>query len=321
MRRLNLLLTALFLSLAFVVPAQNLLDELVEEAKEAEKPTPVLQTFKGTRLIHGQTTEMPAGGDLQFIIQHRFGRVNTGFYEMFGWDQASIRIGLDYTLPFADFLCLGLGRSSYGKTWDGYAKFKLLQQKAKGSPLSLVYMSSMAINGLKPPSGQEELPFRSRISYVHQVILARKFSSRLSFQLSPSVVHRNLVPLATDANTFFVLGSGGHVRISKRVAITAEYFWLLPGQAIPGIYSQQPTGALSLGVDIETGGHVFQFHITNSQAMFDAGFLGETTGRVNKGDIHVGFNISRNFSFRKRHPNEAKLIKFKKYRSPHFPIV
>jgi hypothetical protein len=279
--------------------AQSLLNELSSQEDSLSPQLPVLATFKGTRIIHGHSVEMPAPNELQFIIQHRFGRINTGFYEMFGWDQASIRIGLEYTLPFSQRFALGIGRSSYGKTWDGYLKTKILRQTQGASPISIVMLNALAINGLNPPSSIPSLPFHTRMSYVHQLLIARKFSPRISFQISPSIIHKNLVPEPQQANTFFASGFAGHVRISKRVALTAEYFWLFPAQNIPTINQQAAQNALSLGVDIETGGHVFQFHLSNASAMFETGFISETTGKPWQGDIHFGFNISRSFSFRK----------------------
>jgi len=291
---------ALFLLLAAFgsANAQGLLDELETEAPKSKEFT--IATFKAPRIIQGHSVEMPAKGELLFIIQHRFGRVNTGFYELFGWDQASIRIGLEYTLPFSDRFNIGFGRSSYGKTWDFFSKTKLLKQAKGGSPISLSWVSTLAINGLDWPNPNQENYFTSRMAYTHQLLLARKFNSWFSFQLAPTLVHKNLVPLSQDQNSFFALGMGGRVKVSNRVSINAEYSWLLPGQQIPRINGLEPQNAISLGVDIETGGHVFQLHITYTQAMFDVGSIAETTGRPELGDIHVGFNITRTFSF-KRH--------------------
>jgi hypothetical protein len=280
------------------VPAQGLLDELKSNApKEKEY---AIATFKAPRIIQGHSIEAPGKGELMFIIQHRFGRINTGFYELFGWDQASIRIGLEYTLPFSDRFNVGFGRSSYGKTWDFFLKTKLLRQAKGGSPLSISWVSTLAINSLDWANPNQQNYFSSRLAYSHQLLLARKFNSWFSFQLSPTLVHKNLVPLSQDQNSFFSLGMGGRVKVSNRVSINAEYTWLLPGQHIPKINGLEPQNAISLGVDIETGGHVFQLHVTNTQAMFDVGSIAETTGRPELGDIHVGFNITRTFSFKRR---------------------
>ena len=221
---------ALFLLLAAFgsAHAQGLLDELETEAPKSKEFT--IATFKAPRIIQGHSVEMPAKGELLFIIQHRFGRVNTGFYELFGWDQASIRIGLEYTLPFSDRFNIGFGRSSYGKTWDFFSKTKLLKQAKGGSPISLSWVSTLAINGLDWPNPNQENYFTSRMAYTHQLLLARKFNSWFSFQLAPTLVHKNLVPLSQDQNSFFALGMGGRVKVSNRVSINAEYSWLLPGQ-------------------------------------------------------------------------------------------
>jgi len=290
----------LFIAFFFMqgLNSQGLLDEL--EANVPKEKEYAIATFKAPRIIQGHSIETPGKGELMLIIQHRFGRINTGFYELFGWDQASIRIGLEYTLPLSERFNVGFGRSSYGKTWDGFLKIKLLRQAKGGSPLSLSFLSTMAINGLEWPNPNQQYYFSSRLAYSYQLLMARKFNSWFSFQLSPTLIHKNLVPLSQDQNSFFALGMGGRVKVSNRVSINAEYTWLLPGQRIPGINGLEPQNAISLGVDIETGGHVFQLHITNTQAMFDVGSISETTGKPLLGDIHVGFNITRTFSF-KRH--------------------
>ena len=287
----------LFSTTAF---SQSLLDELEAEADAAQEKEYAFATFKGVRVINGHSVEMPGKGELLFIIQHRFGRINTGFSEMFGWDQASIRIGLEYTLPFSERFNLGFGRSSYGKTWDGFLKTKILKQSKPGSPVTLTSVNAMTINTMPWANPNQENFFSSRLAYVHQLLIARKFNSWFSLQLSPSLVHKNLVPDTRDQNTFFVMGFSGRAKISNRVAINAEYFWLVPGQEIPQINNADPQGALSIGVDWETGGHVFQFQLTNAQAMFDMGFMSETIGRWDNGDIHFGFNITRTFSFGKK---------------------
>lgn len=220
-----------------------------------------------------------------------------GAYELWGLDQANIHFSLEYGI--LKWLMIGVGRGTYEKTYDGFAKFTILRQStgAKEMPVSLSAFSSVAINSMKWTDPERTNYFSSRLSYVAQVLVARKFSPSLSFQLTPSYVHRNMVSTELDPNDLFAIGAGGRIKLSKRVSFNAEYYLL----ANPKEYmSQQIYNPLSVGVDIETGGHVFQILFTNSVAMIEKGFIGETTGSWAKGDIHLGFNISRVFNLKKQ---------------------
>ncbi len=243
--------------------------------------------FKGTRLINGHSTETRKKGVLDVIISHRFGRINSGAYELFGLDQASIRIGADYGV--SDRLNIGLGRSSFEKTYDGFLKYKLLRQRdgENNIPVSVVAFTSMAITTLKRAP---ELDFSSKLSYSFQALISRKISPGLSLQLTPTVIHKNFVDVGTSNNTTFVLGGGGRLKLTKRLSLNAEYFYQFDQP------EQSPfTNAFAIGFDIETGGHVFQLHFTNAQAMLEKGFITETRDDFFDGDIHFGFNISRTF--------------------------
>lgn len=288
------------------VQAQGLLDEINTEEKKKEFVT---GTFKGVRVINGQSVEMPGKGELMFIIQHRFGPLKGGIVDFFGLDQASVRIGLEYTLPFSDRLCLGFGRSTYLKTWDGFIKYKLVKQSKgpKSFPLTIDLYASMGISSVQWSDPDRNNYFSSRMWFCYQVLIARKFGNRFSLQLSPTVIHKNFVPKKEDQNTAFFLGISGRVKLSNRVAIAAEYFWPVYGQNFAEVNSLPILGPLSLGVDWETGGHVFQFQITNAQAMFDQGYIAETTNDWLNGDIMFGFNITRSFSFKKNPKTKYKV--------------
>jgi hypothetical protein len=255
-----------------------------------------IATFKGTKVINGHSIETPAGGVLQFLIQHRFGRVNGGAYEFFGLDNATIRLGLDYGIT--DRLAVGLGRSSFEKTYDGTVKYKLLRQSTgkRTLPLSLTLLSSMAIKTIEWPEPERPNYFTSRMYFTFQTLIARKITSGLSLQLSPTLVHRNLVATTEDANDVIVLGLGGRQKLNGSITLNAEYFYILPNQIVSPLYGEQVRNCFSVGVDLETGGHVFQLHFTNSRGMYDKFFLTETTGDWLDGDIHFGFNISRVFT-------------------------
>jgi hypothetical protein len=251
-------------------------------------------TFKATRLINGHSVELIPRKELLFLISHRFGMVNSGAYNFFGLDNATIRLALEYGLT--DRLNVGLGRSSLQKTYDGYLKYKLIRQQGYGwsRPLTGTAFASTAIKTLEFANPERDNQFSSRLFFTYQLLLARKFNERLSLQISPTLVHRNLVPAPRDENNVLALGGGGRYKITKRTSFNAEYYYLLPGATADDFRN-----VLSLGFDIETGGHVFQLHLTNAQGMVEKFFIPETIGKWGDGDIFFGFNISRIFDFNK----------------------
>ena len=291
MRKIFILLIVPLL-LSFHVKAQDdLMDLLGDQPKTTDY---TYATFKTTRIINAQSVENPAEGVLMFMIQHRFGRINTGAYEFFGLDQATIRLGLEYGITKR--LSIGVGRSSYEKTFDGFLKYKILRQSTGLSrmPVSLSGYFSTAITSLKwEDMGVENRTnyFSSRVSYTYQLLVARKFNNSISAQLIPSLIHKNLVPTGEDKNDIFSVGIGGRVKLTKRMSVNAEYFYT-PTSQISYDFNQP----LSIGLDIETGGHVFQLHFSNAQAFFDRGFITETNGKWWDGDIYFGFGISRVFT-------------------------
>jgi len=249
-------------------------------------------TFKTTRVVLGQSVENPAPGVLLFMIQHHFGRLNSGAYELWGLDQATIRLGLEYGIN--EWLAVGIGRGTYQKTFDGFVKAKFLRQSTglKEMPVTLSYFGSTALNSLRWQEPERNNFFTSRLSFVHQLLLARKFSPGLSLQLTPTLVHNNLVATTADKNSIFATGIGGRVKLTNRVSLNAEYFYVFPDQ----IVSREYDNSFSIGFDIETGGHVFQLFFTNSNPIFERGFITETVGQWTEGDIYFGFNISRVFT-------------------------
>ena len=271
--------------------SQEDLDALLNEL-DPLPPQEVIATFKSGKIINLHTVERVAAGNLEMRIAHRFGRIDGGAYTLWGIDQATIRIGLDYGV--SDKLAIGFGRNSYKKIYDGFFKYSVTKQKKNGFPISVVAISSIAIKSLRFSDPGRDNYFRSRLSYVHQLVLARKFTSRLSLEVVPSWVHFNLVSSASDQSDIPVLAAGGRMKVSKRVSINAEYGYRIQlnddAANINDFYD-----SFSVGVDIETGGHVFQLQFTNSLPMFEMGFLAKTNDRWSEGGIHFGFNITREF--------------------------
>ena len=303
MRLKKIFITACFIFIALLkITAQQkdttdllsmLENEVSNETKNQTNYTTA--TFKTTRLINGHTVENVGAGVLDVKISHRFGKVNGGGYELFGLDNASMRMGLDYGVT--RYLMIGIGRSTFEKTYDGYLKLKLLRQSTgkRKMPITLSYVPTIAYKTLKYEDPKRNNYYTSRLYYTHQLIMGRKFSEGTSIQLMPTYVHRNLVKYATEPNGLMAIGIGGRQKITKRISLTAEYYYQVPGYKLIGT-----TNSLSLGFDIETGGHVFQLHFTNSRGMNERSFISETSGEWSKGDIYFGFNISRVFTLSKR---------------------
>ena len=261
---------------------------------EEEKTELVSSIFKGTRVINGHSVETRGAGTLDVIFMHRFGRLNSGSYNLWGLDDAWIRLGAEYS--FNNNLVLGFGRSSYEKTYDGFIKYKFLKQASgvKSFPFTATAFASMAINTLKSPDPDVEIKFSSRVSYTFQALIARKFNDKLSIQLSPTIVHHNLVNTPDENNDLFSLGLSGRHKISNRTAIIFEYYYQFNNNT-----EEQNYDPLGIGLEIETGGHVFQLVFANSQAMIEKSFITETAGNFFEGDIHFGFNVVRSFQLKK----------------------
>jgi hypothetical protein len=251
-------------------------------------------TFKATRVVIGQSVETTPNGDLSLLVSHHFGAVNTGFYEFFGLDLASTRIGVEYGIN--KFMSAGVGRSTYNKTFDGYIKFRALKQSKgkKNLPLSMAVFGNIAVNTLKLSDPKAKDVFDARLSYCTELILARQFGKLFSLQIAPTYIHKNLVEAPEDHNDLFSIGTGISFRISEMISLNGEYHYLLPNQ----VNSTTPVNSLSIDCDIKVGQHIFQLFFTNSQGNFEQAFITETTGKWVDGYIYFGFNIHRYFTIK-----------------------
>jgi len=295
MRKGSLILILLsLLSSAAFAQADSLMDMLNNDTKSNKKEA-VTATFKATRIINSSTMENLAAGVLDFRISHRFGQLNQGAQNFFGLDNATTRLGLDYGVT--QWLMLGIGHNTLNKENDGFMKIKILRQKINGLPISLSYAGAISVLGPPVPSvpAGDKWYFSNRLYYTNQLLLARKFSDKLSLQLMPTIVHYNLVDSSKFSNNTFALGIGGRVKVSRRIAITGEYYYRFNNADL--LYSGVKTyNSFSIGADIETGGHVFQLFFSNSPGMTERTFIGQTTDSWEKGELHFGFNISRVFT-------------------------
>lgn len=273
-------------------PMKLLMDMAPTDEKE-----PVTATFKGTRLINQHTIEVGGKRTLDFRIAHRFGTFNTGSYNFWGLDGgASIRMSLEYS--YDGRLQFGLGRSSTEKTYDTYLKYRLLRQTKNNSmPISVTLLSGMYYTNLQGASalisGVDKFKnSSSRLSFAHQIMIARKFGERLSVQITPSYVHYNQVDKISDKNDTYAVGALGRYKFTKRTAVTFEYM------ARVNEFSRTSTyyDSMGIGLDIETGGHVFQVHLTNSLGITENQYITKTSDSWAKSGMRLGFNISRAFT-------------------------
>jgi opacity protein-like surface antigen len=295
MKNRLLLLILLAISVSYSSAQEDLM-KLIEEGAQVSTDY-TTATFKSTRIVIGQSIEIPAPGDMMFIITHHFGAINSGYENLYGLKQATIRLGLDFGIT--RWLGANIGLNTDKNTWDGALKAKILRQSSgsKNMPVTLDLFGNMAVYTNKWENPERENYFSSRLTYAFQALVARKFGNAFSLQITPSLVHKNLVPTSEDKNTIFTLGAGARLKLSQRVSVNAEYHHLFSGQVV----STKAYDSFSLGVDIETGGHVFQMFLTNSYGEYEQTFLTETRGKWSNGDIFLGFNITRMFTIVPRH--------------------
>ncbi|MBN2746301.1 MAG: hypothetical protein JXR34_06220 [Bacteroidales bacterium] len=271
--------------------AQDDLENLFADEETTEYAS---ATFKASRIILGQSVEQPYTGNLIFDIQHQFGAINQGYKEFFGLDQASTRLGFAYGVT--PWLMVGIGRTALEKTVDGSLKIRFIRQ-SKGEvnfPFTINYYGNIGVNGLDYSLIPIKYYFTHRLTFLNQLLIARKINSSISLQLMPTHIHRNLVERVIDENDIFALGAGGRFKITKRTSVNLEYFYVLSAQNAADFQN-----SLSFSFDIETGGHIFQLYITNATGMLEQQYITSSTGKWLEGDIHFGFNISRTFVLKK----------------------
>ena len=293
MRKISLIYLATLLLFGVAANAQE--EDLLKQVQDSGQAKQyVTSAFKSSRVINGHSMEFIGKGVLDVRILHRFGPVNNGLKEFFGLDQATMRLGFDYGL--GNNLTIGVGRTSSNKEFDAFVKLRWLRQSTGegGWPFSLVWISGITLHTMDWIDEERKNYFSSRIGYYHSLFVGRKFSERFSLQLAPTYVHRNVVLGADEDNDTYALGIGARMKLSKRVAFVLDYHPILAGKA------PNTKDPLSLGFDIETGGHVFQLHFSNSAGMNEKEFITNTTDDFWKGDIRFGFNLSRVFTLKRR---------------------
>ena len=281
----------LIILFSFLFGQDDLLDVLNEGEDQFEY---VESAFKSTRVANAQSLEIPKPKILQFMIQHRFGSIENGFYDLFGTDYAVIRYDFSYGLN--ERIALGIGRSSFDKIYDIFLKAKLLRQ-SKGSrsmPISIILYSDI---GIKTSRKSELTPalkdnFSNRLLYVNQLIIGRKFNQRFSFQIMPTMIHRNLVLTENEEHQLASFGFAGRYKLTSRFSINGDYFVPIDKR------ESNFKNSFAIGFDYETGGHVFQVMISNAQGPYEFTFIEKANGNPSTSTLYLGFNISRAFSLK-----------------------
>lgn len=304
------------LFISFTSFSQDDLLDIVKDDSKNEPSKPVYATFKTTKMVSGQTVETLKKRNLDFRVTHRFSNIynsnsknalNEAAHTYFGLDNASdIRISFDYGIT--DKLTIGIGRSKFREMVDGTIKWRFLTQLENNKiPVSVCFYgnagyTTMTTDNLYAGTNRPKTNEAHRLQYASQLLIARKFNSRFSLQIMPTFVHRNFIKqqLNTnnnkeDVNGMFSLGIGGRIKLSKRFAVVADYFYNFSEYRTnnPNAYYNP----LGVGIEIETGGHVFHVNYTNGSAILESSLLTSTQDTWTKGQIKLGFNISRWFAF------------------------
>ena len=271
----------LFISISVSLHSQEDLLGLIDDNP---KTTPVMATFKATRIVNAQSIEMPKPRILEFVILHRFGSMANGAYDLFGMDEAVIRFDLEY--GFSDRLSIGIGRSSLNKTYDIFSKLKIVDQRTghRSFPISLVLFTKMEIETI-----MKDMDMKDRYTYDVQLLLAKKLNRSLSLQLMPTFIHRNLVETHNDHHDLISLGIGGRIKMTRRTSINFDTFFPI------GRRGETYKQGWGIGYDIETGGHVFQLMVTNARGSFESEYIENASGAFEDLNLYLGFNISRAF--------------------------
>ena len=296
------ILFSLFSEKTLAQDTTNLMNQLITETSK-NKTSFTEATFKYTRVIDGQSVENLPKKVLDLRISHRFNPLNSGFYNFFGLDIAVMRLGFDYGIT--NSFMIGVGHNVFQKTYDGFFKLKIFKQSTGevNMPVTLSFVPTIGYNTLRPQDfyvmPDSGVAVR-RVSYVLQLLIARKFNKDFSLQIMPTYVHPDNISFTHIRQNIFALGIAGTHRISKRLSVNAEYYYQLAEDRAPGSHN-----VLSFGIDLGTGGHVFQLLFSNSIGMTEKSFISETTGRWNNGGVQFGFNISRVFQLGEKHKRKS----------------
>ncbi|MFT5243723.1 MAG: hypothetical protein ACJA1H_001724 [Glaciecola sp.] len=275
----------IFLCPILIIAQDDLLDEIDTEIIDNQFS---IAAFKGLKIVNFESTKLVAKQELTLIVSHRFGSIENGLDSFFGLDDAVTRLNFVYGI--SDGFNIGLSRSSFQKIYQTSFKYRLFRQQDNGFPFTIVGFNSILINTALEKDNLPKIEFKDRLGYTTQLLISRKVNTNFSYELAPTYFQDNYVQQNNQDNSQFALGLGARHKLTKRLSINADYGWHL-NRAKNSPFKNP----LSIGIDLETGGHVFQMHFSNAQAMNTNGFLGQATGDWSDGNIYFGFNLSRVF--------------------------
>lgn len=284
----------LFALLFLMIFPSLLMAQLERERVVTNQPEELI--FMAPRNINLYTVEPLSKGELHYSIMHTFGEVSGGVKNLWGIDQgANVRFSFEY--GFGEQFSLGFGRSSMDKVYDISARYSLLRQmQEKGSPLSVTVIPSIGITTASFGFLSRDYSFSERLNFNLATPIARKVSDKLSLQIVPMITHFNRVGLELNVadplvNTYYSVGVGGRYKIAPRTAVTFQY--------IPPITDAENLDHnIGIGLDIETGGHVFQMFFTTSRALNESYLVSSGNGDFFDGGYRFGFNVNRLFRVR-----------------------
>lgn len=299
--------------------AQDVPDTIAVPEEAAPKQKFTRATFNSTKIINMQSVEIVTKGNLQFMINHHFGyfwdkdrggktgevfneRFRQNLGNLFGLNTGVAHTYLSFDYSPTNWANLGLaatGRSGF----EGWAKFKILRQQTgeKNIPLTLGWYSMANISTQKKELNEFT---DNRWSFMHQLLIARKFSNKFSLQFMPTLIHFNIVPYGiNNSNLVWSMGLGGKYKIKSNLNLTFEYARQLNMYEnlvtkTGSIISYQPD-LLSLGLEINTGGHLFQFFIGNTVDGSNIEHLARNNSSIKDGKFAMGFTINRSLVLKK----------------------
>jgi hypothetical protein len=285
---LKLVLSLMFgLSVIGQASAQDDLLNQLDTVKSKEKQVEIA-AFKGLQICNMQSTKLTGKGEWYVLISHRFGDLTEGFDNFFGLDDAYTKLGAIYGVT--NWLSIGASRQTNNKIYELTAKYRLKSQEENGFPVTIVGYNTMDINSNLSTDIYPGLESYNRLAYSTQILISRKFTDAFSFEIAPIYIHKNLYDDTTERENQFILAMGGRYKLTKRLSVNLEY--------APRIDAPENTvyhDLLSIGLDIDTGGHIFQLVFSNCQTMNDVYVFSNAAGKWNGGSIYFGFNLYRVF--------------------------
>lgn len=310
MKKIFLLLAAGLFAGSYCFAQDDLLGDLVKEDAKQVKENITTATFKSTRIINMNSTEMTGAGNLQFMIIHHFGPIwaegkgADNFTRLFGVNAGFANTYMSFDYSWNHWLNTAVAFTG-NQTLEGSLKFKLMRQQTgkKNFPVSIAYLTTAHVNASKDNPAPNGLAW-NKFVYLHQLLISRKFTENFSLQLNPSVVHYNIVGYGYDnTNTVFSLGFGGRYKLSHKKAITFEYSRQLNMYKNvldkSGVINNYVPDLISLGYDWDTGGHIFQFFVSSSASASNIPQLSMNSNKIKPGNFSIGFNLNRSYSVKK----------------------